>query len=185
MKSWQKKLLIYGLVAVAGLLVAALISGLGFHTGAVYAVLFGAFGAGISVTLARVIYHLSLKDYAPEMWQITVYMIIACGGWLGAVLATTWGWVSLWLSIMSLGILMALGTRFCRAVAVVKTQNSLERTLRYQYADDKLGGAPNLDKPLTVKVDGQALTVEECLKAGKTEEAKKGRDYIKKIMEGK
>lgn len=185
MKTYQKKLLIYGLSGILCCIIAALVSGLVFATGALYAIFWGILFSGIGVTVSRLIYHLYLKDYAPEMWQITIYMLLACGGWLGGILSSSWGWTTLWLSVMCIGILMALGTRFCKAVAEIRTKNSLEKTLRYQYVDDKLGGAPNLDKPLTVKVDGQALTVEECLKAGKTEEAKKGRDYIKKITEEK
>ena len=183
MKAWRKKLLIYGIAGLIGILAAALIAGLVFRTGAVYAILFGAFGGGVSVTLARVIYHLRLKDYAPEMWQITIYMVLACGGWLGAVLATTWGWVSFSLAVMSLGILMALGTRFCKAVAEARTKSSLEGTLRYRYVDDKLGGTPDLDHPLTLVKGGQALTVEEAEKAGETEAARRGRDYIRMITE--
>ena len=181
----RKKILIYLLSAIAGFLIAALVSVLAFDESLLYALFFGLFGAAVSGMLARVVYHLSLKDYAPEMWQITIYMLLACGGWLGGILSTSWGWTTLWLSVMCIGILMALGTRFCKAVAEIRTKNSLEKTLRYQYVDDKLGGAPNLDKPLTLIVDGQALTVEEALKAGKTEAAIKGRDYIKKITEEK
>ena len=112
-------------------------------------------------------------------------LLLACGGWLGGILSTSWGWTTLWLAVMCIGILMALGTRFCKAVAEARTKNSLENTLRYQFVDDRLGGTPNLDKPLTLIVDGQALTVAEALKAGKTDAARKGRDYIRKITEGK
>lgn len=185
MKTYQKKLLIYGLSGILCCIIAALVSGLVFATGVQYAIFWGILFGGIGVTVSRFIYHLYLKDYAPEMWQITIYMLLACGGWLGGILSTSWGWTTLWLSVMCIGILMALGTRFCKAVAEIRTKNSLEKTLRYQYVDDKLGGAPNLDKPLTLIVDGQALTVEEALKAGKTEAAIKGRDYIKKITEEK
>ena len=185
MKTYQKKLLIYGIPAVLCCIIAALIAGLVFHSGVFYSIFWGILFGGIGSTAARLIYHLYLRDYAPEMWQITIYMLLACGGWLGGILSTSWGWTTLWLAVMCIGILMALGTRFCKIVAEVKTRNSLESTLRYQYVDDKLGGSPNLDKPLTVVVDGQALTVEEALKAGKTEAAKKGREYIRKITEGK
>lgn len=185
MKAYQKKLLIYGLPGILCCIIAALIAGFAFSQGVAYSIFWGMFFGGVGTTLSRLIYHLYLKDYAPEMWQIEIYMVLACGGWIGAVLATTWGWVSIWLSVMCIGILMALGTRWCKAVAEVRTRNSLESTLRYQYVDDKLGGSPNLDKPLTVMVDGQALTVEEALKAGKTDAAKKGREYIRKITEGK
>ena len=185
MKTYQKKLLIYGIPAVLCCIIAALVSGLAFHAGALYAIFWGMLFGGSGATLARLIYHLYLKDYAPEMWQITVYMLLACGGWLGGILSTSWGWTTLFLAVMCVGILMALGTRFCKAVAEVRIKNSLEATLRYEYVDDKLGGSSNLDKPLTVVKNGTALTVEEALKAGETEAAKKGREYIKKITEGK
>lgn len=185
MKTYQKKLLIYGIPAMLCCIIAVLVVGLAFHTGALYAIFWGILFGGVGATLARLVYHLYLKDYAPEMWQITVYMLLACGGWLGGILSTSWGWTTLWLAVMCVGILMALGTRFCKAVAEARTKNSLERTLRYQLVDDMLGGAPNLDKPLTLILDGQPLTVEEALNAGKTEEARKGREYIRKITEGK
>lgn len=185
MKTWMKKLLIYGLSGVAGMIVASIVSGLAFHVGVLYALLWGIFGAGIAIVLSRLIYHLVLRDYAPEMWQIEIYMMLACGGWLGAILATTWGWVSLWLAAMCVGILMALGTRFCKAVAEAKVKSSLEVTLRYRFVDDRLGGTPDLDNPLTVVKSGQALTVEEAEKAGEKEAAERGRAYIRKITEGK
>ena len=185
MKAYQKKLLIYGIPAVLCCIAAALVAGLAFQVGILYSLFWGMFFGGAGATLARLVYHLYLKDYAPEMWQITIYMLLACGGWLGGILSTSWGWTTLWLAVMCIGILMALGTRFCKAVAEARTKNSLENTLRYQFVDDRLGGTPNLDKPLTLIVDGQALTVAEALKAGKTDAARKGRDYIRKITEGK
>ena len=185
MKAYQKKLLIYGIPAVICCIAAALIAGLVFDQGVLYSIFWGIFASGIGATLARLGYHLYLKDYAPEMWQIEIYMLLACGGWLGGMLSASWGWTTFWLSLMCIGIIMALGTRFCRAVAEVKVKNSLEATLRYEYVDDKIGGSPNLDAPLTMIKDGTALTVEEALKAGEIEAAKKGREYIKRITEGK
>ncbi len=185
MKTYQKKLLIYGIPGVLCCIIAALLAGLVFSSCLAYSIFWGILFGGVGTTLARLVYHIYLKDYAPEMWQITIYMLLACGGWLGGILSSSWGWTTLWLSVMCIGILMAVGTRFCKAVAEVRTRNSLESTLRYQLVDDKLGNSPNLDKPLTLKVDGQALTVEEALKAGKIEEARKGRDYIRKITGGK
>ena len=184
-KAWQKKLLIYGITGVLCCIIAALVSGLALGETPLYAIFWGLLFGALGVTLSRLIYHLVLKDYAPEMWQITVYMLLACGGWLGGILSTTWGWTTLSLSVMCIGILMAVGTRFCRAVAVTKVKNSLEYTLRYQYMDDVLGGTPNLDKPLTTVINGTALTVAEAEKAGKTDAAEKGRRYIMKITEGK
>ncbi len=185
MKIWQKKLLIYGIPGILCCIVAALVAGLVFDTGAMYAVFWGVFFGGLGVTVSRLVYHLVLKDYAPEMWQIEIYMLLSCGGWIGAVLATSWGYVSLWLCVMAIGILMALGTRFCKAVAEAKVRSSLEVTLRYRYIDDKLGGTPDLDHPLTVIKDGQPLTVEEAEKAGEKKAAESGREYIRKITEGK
>ena len=185
MKAYQKKLLVYGIPAAVCCITAALVAWLAYGTGLAYALFWGIFAAGIGATVARLVYHLCLRDYAPEMWQIEVYMVLACGGWLGGILSASWGWTTLWLAVMAGAILMALGTRFCKEVAEVRTKNSLERTMRYQLSEDRLGGTPNLDRPLTLVVNGQALTVEEALKAGKTEEAMKGREYIRKIMEGK
>lgn len=180
----KKKVLIYLLSAISGFIIAALVSGLAFDESLLYAFFFGMFGAAVSGMLARVVYHLSLKDYAPEMWQITIYIALSAGGWLGAVLATTWGWVSLWLSVMCIGLLMAFGTRFCKEVAKQRTSSSLERTLRYRFVDDVLGGTPNLDAPLCL-VKGTAMTVEEAEKAGANDKAEEGRAYIHRITGGK
>ena len=180
----KKKILVYLLSALAGFMSAAFVAGLIFKESMLYAVFFGVFGAGVSAMIARVIYHLALKDYAPEMWQISIYISLACGGWLGAVLSTTWGWVSLWLSVMCIGVLMALGTRFCKEVARQRTSSSLERTLRYRFVDDVLGGTPNLDAPICL-VKGTAMTVEEAEKAGAKDKAAEGRMYISKITGGK
>ena len=180
----KKKILIYLSSSFAGFLVAALVAGLAFDESLLYAFFFGIFGAAITGMLARTAYHLALKDYAPEMWQISIYIALSAGGWLGAVLATTWGWVSLWLSVMCIGILMAFGTRFCKEVAKQRTTSSLERTLRYRFVDDVLGGTPNLDAPLCL-VKGTAMTVEEAEKAGAMDKADEGRAYICKITGGK
>ena len=184
MKSYQKKLLIYGTVAVICCVSAALIAAFAFSEAATYAIFWGILGGGAGVTVARMAYHLYLRDYAPEMWQITIYMLLACGGWLGGILSSSWGWTTLWLSVMCIGILMALGTRFCRSVAEAKVKNSLESTLRYHFVDDKLGGALDLNQPLCL-VDKEAMTVEEAEKAGAIAAAQVGREYIRKITEGK
>ncbi len=181
----KKKLLIYGLSAVVGLLAAALISGLAFDVGVLYSFFFGFFGAGVAVLIARTTYHIVIKDYTPEMFQISIYIALACAGWLGAVLATTWGWVSLWLSVMSIGILMAIGSRFIKSMAVSKKDSPLEKSLRYRFINDTFGGTPDLDKPLTLVVNGTALTIEEADKAGFKKEAEEGRAYIAKFKEGR
>ena len=184
MKAYQKKLLIYGLSAAICCIIAALLAGLVFNADVSYSVFWGIFAGGVGVTLSRLVYHLFLKDYAPEMWQITIYMLIACGGWLGGILSSSWGWTTLWLSVMCIGILMSLGTRFCRSVAEAKIKNSLESSLRYHFVDDKLGGALDLNQPLCL-VDKEAMTVEEAEKAGAIAAAQLGREYIRKITEGK
>lgn len=177
----QKSLLVYGLSGAAGALIASLVAGLAFDEGLQYSIFWGMLGAGVGVTCARIVWHLALKDYAPEMWQISIYMLVACGGWLGGILSTTWGWTSVSLAVMAAAILMALGTRFCRIVAEARVASSLERTLRYRLVDDRLGGVENLDAPL-IKVDGNALTVEEAVKAGvAADRIKAARDYIEKL----
>lgn len=185
MKSWQKKLLIYGASGLFCGIAGAIVSALAAGETPLYAIFWGMLFCALGATVARVVYHLSLKDYAPEMWQITVYILLACAGWTGGILSTTWGWTTFSLSLMCVGILMAVGTRFCKSVAVTKVKSSLEYTLRYQFMNDVLGGTPNLDAPLTLILNGRALTVDEAEKAGKTEAAEKGRAYIKKITEGK
>ena len=185
MKEIKKKMLIYGISAAVAFLAAALLAGLVFDQGAQYSIFWGMLFAGLAMTIARIAYHLAIKDYAPEMWQISVYMLLACAGWFGGIMSLTWGWASLFLAVMVGAVLMAAGTRFCRAVAVQKTTSSLERTLRYRYVDDRLGGTLNLDAPLLL-MNGTAMTVEEAALAGASaRQLQEARAYIAKITGGK
>lgn len=183
LQSGQKKLIIYGSAALVCGIIAAVVAAVPFRTGAAYAIFYGGFGAAVGGVLARTAYHIILKDYAPEMWQISIYLLVASAGWLGAVLALSWGWVSLWLSVMCIGILMAVGTRFCKSVAKTRVSASLETTLRYRLSGDKLDGKALVDSPLTVVKDNVALTVAEAENQGFKDAAKKGRDYIKSLLE--
>lgn len=183
LKGWQKKLVIYGIAALACFVIAFVVSYVPFRTGAAYACFYGLFGALVAVAAARTVYHIVLGDLAPEMWQISIYMLMCAGGWLGAVLALSWGWVSLWLSVMCIGILMAAGTRFCHQVAESRTRESLETTLRYRLEGDRLGGAVMEDSPLTVVKDNVALTVAEAEAAGFRDAAQKGRNYIGVLLD--
>ena len=168
----------YAASALAGLLAAALVAGLAFDQGVLYSIFWGLFGGGVALTVARTALHLVRKDYAPEMWQISLYMLLACGGWLGGILSISWGGASLALAVMVTAMLMAVGTRFCKEVAIQRTASSLERTLRYKPTGDVLGAAPNLDAPL-IMVQGNAMTVEEADKAGvPAEKIKEARSYI-------
>lgn len=183
MKNKHKALLIYGLSALAGVLTASLIAGLVCAQGWLYSIYWGALGGGLGVTVAWFAWHIALKDWAPEMWQIGIYVLFACLGWLGGIMSTTWGVASLCLAVMVTAILMAIGTRFCKIVAAVKTTSSLERTLRYRLVDDKLGGAENLDAPL-ISYGGNALTVEEAVRAGlPAEQIEAARAYIARLIE--
>lgn len=177
----KKKILIYGVSALFTFIIASLIARLAFSESVIYSLFWGALGAGVAITVARTVYHLALKDYAPEMWQISVYMAVACGGWALGIISTTWGWASLALAIMTGAILMAIGTRFCKEVAVQRTSSSLERTLRYELMDDRLGGTPNLDKPL-ILVAGTPLTIEEARRVGVSDDKlMPALAYIRKI----
>lgn len=206
MKETKLKLIIYSASALAGAIISFFVSWLAFGETALYAFFFAIFGAGLGVLIARISYHIATGDYAAEMWQVAIYMAIALTGWLGAVLVTTWEWVSLWLCVMSIGILMALGTRFVKKVAetivavTTKTEapekskrngkvctddsgeTNLENTLRYRFMDDDPNRAPDLDRPLTLAVNRTALTISEAEEQGYTEEAEDGRAYLKEVL---
>ena len=178
MKTYQKKLLIYGLPAFFIGIATAIIAALVFGETAFYSVCWGIAGGALAAVIARVIYHLVQGDNTPEMWQITVYGVISVAGWIGGILSTTWLWATFALAIMCVGVLMATGTRFCKAVAKEKMKKSLERTLRYKKVGDRLSGELDTKRPLTLIVDGVALTVAEAEKAEYSTEAESGREYI-------
>ena len=188
MTATKLKTIIYTSAAAVGCIIAALVSGLGFDVGLLYAVFYGLFGAAAAAIIARIAYHIATDDYGPAMWQISIYLMISAGGWLGAVLAESWGAVSISLAVMVSGILMAVGTRFILKPSIVPADDGetsvLATTLRYRYIGDKPDGTLNLDAPLCL-VKGTAMTVEEAFTAGATEEAKAGLAYIKKITGGK
>lgn len=185
MKDYQKKILIYGIPAVVVGIASAIIAALVFGETAFYSICWALAGAALAAVVARVAYHLIQKDNTPEMWQISIYGVVSVAGWVGGILSTTWLWATFALAVMCIGILMATGTRFCKAVARERLRKSLERTLRYKKVGDMLSGELDTKRPLTVIVDSVALTVAEAEKAGYSTEAESGREYIALLLDSK
>lgn len=183
MKSWQKKLLSYGLTSSISFLIAFLVLLLATDQGALYSFFWAVTASASATLIARLIYHLALKDFAPEMWQISAYWLLAIGGFIWSILAPTWDWATVSLCVTATGVVLALGTRFVPELAEERTKRSLWGTLRYKFVNDELGGNKNLNAPVCKVENGTALTVLECLAKGYKTEAKSGKAYISKVVE--
>lgn len=150
------------------------------HAGVFYSLCWAIFAASMAVTIARAVLHIVKKDYSAEMFQVTIYMLLACAGWLGAILADTWGFTTVSLAIMLCAIMMAVGTRFIRGRALLL---KLKSTLVYKPMGDVIGGEPDTDRPLILKEDGTAVTLAEAEKLGlDKDEIAEGISYLKEII---
>lgn len=160
-----------------------------------YSMCWSLVGAGYTAILARTILHLVMKDYSAEMWQISIYLTVAVSAWIGAILSLTWGWTSFWIAVMIAALIFAVGNRFiANAMQLVTTMEvnsdgfvqepileKLKATQRYEFVDDKLGSASNLDKPLCL-IAGKALTVNEAEAAGYGAIAAEAIEYFKMLI---
>lgn len=174
------KKLAYPVSAGAAFVLIFLLTFLLFREGVFYAACWGILAAGTAFTIARAVLHIAEGDYSAEMWQVEIYLAAVCAGWCGAILSTTWGLMSLCFAVMLAGILMAVGTRFIRYRALVRT---LEETLVYKPTGDVIGGDPDITRPICSLADGTAITVAEAEKQSDMKEAvEAGKAYIVQLI---
>ena len=152
----------------------------------IYSVLFGFSGAALGAILARSVYHLLLCDNSAEMWQISIYGIMADIGWVIAVFTESWALASTGLAICFIALFMLLGSRWT-TIWVDKLSNAkrikiYKDTLRYCFIDDVPDGTLDQQRPLC-EIDGVPMTINEAIQAGKEEEARKAVSYLKGILE--
>ena len=188
----------FGVVAVASGSLAYFVFGENVLYALCWALLFG----GFATVAARTILHAVKKDNSAEMYAISIYALMALGGWLGLILTGSWLWVSVFGALVVGSTLMALGTRYLdpveddvkkdekteEEVEEVKIETPdqklafLKETVRFKFDGDSLDGAPLLNYPIC-KVDGDALTVKEADEKGYGAIAADGLEYLKDILE--
>lgn len=142
------KSLFYAGVAVLGALVGVLFSALLAHQCAAYVFAWAIFGAGISVLVARIVYHIVNGDNAPIVWQITIYGAIALAGFTAGIFSNTPTMDFISIAVAVAGLVMALGVRF---VTVPKKREQmykyLIKNLSYKFIDDNPLLGVDTDKP--------------------------------------
>ena len=158
-----------------------------------YSICFGALASGSALLLARVVMQ-NLVDGRndPKTWQITIYGLVAVGGWVGAIFAETWGWTSIFLCMVACGLLLSFGTRYLKDedgngipdIFERKREPKEEVNKEYMYehmlfklVDDKLGNPADHNRPICPS-GNNAFTVSEALDKGLEELAGKGIEYI-------
>lgn len=180
------KALLYGGLAFVSAIIAFLICFFGLQLGWLYSVSWGLFFGGIGAVLTRTIFQLYMKNNTPEMWQISIYSLGVCLGWLGCILCTSYTWMFIWVAVMvGMGI-MLVGYRFIndfvsRRFEKAELADTLVETRRYMYIDDDYTKGDDTARPLC-SVNGQALTVAEAEAQGYSAQAQAGREYISKIV---
>ena len=186
----KMKTIVYSIASAVFFVIAFLVSLLAANESVLYAVCFGLFGGGVGCIIARTVYHLANKDYAVRMWAVSVDILVACLGWLLAVLSTTISWTSVGLAICAFGFVMAHGNRFVKKkkklistseeLASSATDSSLISTLRYCYINDDPTLGEDKKRPLCL-IDGKAYTCAEAYGMGKGAMAADALQYIQML----
>ena len=160
-----------------------------------YSLCFGALASGSAILISRIIMQNFVDgNNDPKTWQITIYGLVAIGGWVGAIFATTWGWTSVFLCMVACGLLLSFGTRFLKdedgngIPDIFERKKKEEVTKEYMYqhmpfklVDDKLGNPADHNRPICPS-GNNAYTVNEALDKGLDDLAEKGIEYIDEIF---
>lgn len=197
----RKKIIVYGVAALAGFCISGLVSYIVFFETLLYSFFFGLFGAGIAAVIARTVYHLAvLKDNTPRMWGVSVDFLISCGGWLFAVLSTSILGSSVGLAVTALGLIMAYGNRFVGAVKEIagavkdeketkavgvdyaELKSELLKTMKYAFINDDPDLGEDKSRPLCM-INGVACTPVEAYAMGKGAAAAEAQQYVNMIVE--
>ena len=155
--------------------------------GLFYSSCWGILAAGYAAAATRIGFHLIMKDNSPEMWQVSIYQIIAVTGWLIAVLAESWAITSCGIALIVGFLLMTAGTRFIRykgdwmKSATAHDLTVLEETCRWKFIDDRYSAGEDTERPLCA-VNGKPLTVSEARLQGYVKEAEEGSRYLSGLL---
>lgn len=161
------------------------------NMGLFYSICFGLLAMGTAFLVSRVILQNFIDgNNDPKTWQITIYGLVAVGGWVGAIFSTTWGWCSIFLCMVACGLLLALGTRFLKDedgngipdIFEKKREEEVKPDYMYKHMlfkleGDTLGNPADHNRPLC-PYGNKAYTVEEALAKGLTDLAGEGINYI-------
>lgn len=197
----MNKYLIYAITGAAAALVTGTVLML-LHFPIVISLSWALAAGIISSLTAHIVVNCLRSEMTPVKWQITIYGFGIAGGWIGAILSSTWGFFSFAVALIAASGMMMLGTFILMKkdeirqdltedvledvpAFVEKTSDIADRLiheLRYEFVDDVIDGPLNHDRPLCL-VDGNPLTVAEAIEKGLDDEADKGMAYIEKLME--
>jgi len=174
------KVLLYVGAAAIGAVTAVLVAVFAAHQSAVVSTLWGLFGAGLFASITRVVYHIAMDDSTPQMWQISVYHLLACFGWMFGILSGSEATDTIALAVVISMALMSVGTRFLSLPSTQKELlETLEKNLRWKFLDDNPAMGIDEGRPLGLTdSDGIPMTVHEMESLGKAEEALTARAYI-------
>ena len=183
----------YPIAIIAPSVATFLVLFLGKRANLFYSLCYAASAALLVVLICRVVLHEIDKDNSLRTWQVTVYMAVTLGGWVGSILAKTWRSTSLWMCVMCSGLILTLGARFLKdenadgipdifqAKSTWMTEDYCVKHILYKFKDDVLGNDPDEGRPLCI-VEGKAVTVEQARKLGYTSVADSGLEYIKSFF---
>ena len=187
-KATKLKSLLYAGLASLASIVAFLICFFGLKQGWVYSLSWGLLFGGVGLVLARTLFHIYTDDCSPVMWQVSIYGLVACGGWLGAILCLSYTWLFVWIALITGMILMVVGVRFidgwwlCRkpASGAESYVASLEETQKFKFKEDDPAKGIDESRPLCA-VNGKFLTCVEADAEGYGAIAADGRKYLNMI----
>lgn len=130
--------------------------------------------------MIRIIYHIVINDNAPETWQVSIYALVACLGWLLAIFSRTTGTDILAFAIMIGAAMMLYGTRFIR-LPMTKDEiiEWLRSNVRYKFIEDNPLLGYDTSEPITkIANTGESLTVTEALSWNFIDAAAQGEAYL-------
>lgn len=197
----MNKYLIYTISGASAVLIAGIVLVL-LHFPLVISLSWALAAGMISSLTAHIIVNCLRSEMTPVKWQITIYGIGIAGGWIGAILSSTWGFFSFAVALIAASGMMMLGTFIlmkkdeiggnCTDDALEDVPAFVEKTsdiadrliheLRYEFVDDVIDGPLNHDRPLCL-VDGNPLTVAEAIEKRLDNVAATGMAYIERLME--
>lgn len=190
MEANSKKWIFYAATFAVAFIATGLICFFALNQGVFYSVCWGLFAGMIAAICARIGFHLIFKDNSPEMWQVSIYLMMVAAGWLIAVLGTTWTVSSIGLAMCVGFILMALGTRLIKLKGnwihekVALSEDEACQSLRWKFINDNPSEGEDYSRALCA-VNGTPLTIVEAETQGYVTEAISAREYLRNVIDKK
>lgn len=152
-----------------------------------YSTCWAVLAGGYGLVAARIGFHLALKDNSPEMWQVTIYLVLAVTGWLIAILANSYAITTLGIAMVVAFLMMGLGTRFIKnagdwvRTAIGKDLSFYEENSRWKFIDDDIEKGDDTERALC-SVNGNPLTIAEAKAQGYVKESEEGIAYLQSCL---